>query len=73
MSHGKSPLGWLNPWLYKKGKAAFVDVTEGNTKGCNTTGFTATTGWDAASGFGTPRFTKLLEEAGLGWEHGPWS
>ena len=69
IANGKSPLGFLNPWLYKKGYKAFVDVTEGNTMGCNTTGFSATAGWDAASGFGTPRFGKLLEAVGLssGW------
>ncbi|KAF2118084.1 tripeptidyl peptidase-like protein [Lophiotrema nucula] len=62
---GKPTLGFLNPWLYKKGYKAFIDVTEGSTLGCNTTGFQATKGWDAASGFGTPRFSKLLKAVGL--------
>lgn len=70
---GKAPLGFLNPWLYKKGYQAFVDVTSGSALGCNTTGFEATLGWDAASGFGTPRFEKLLQVVGLGagsdWPH----
>lgn len=67
---GKPTLGFLNPWLYKKGYKAFVDVTEGSTLGCNTTGFQATKGWDAASGFGTPRFSKLLKAVGLNSSYG---
>lgn len=62
---GKPTLGFLNPWLYKKGHAAFVDVTQGSALGCNTTGFPAREGWDAVSGFGTPRFSKLLKAVGL--------
>ncbi|CAD6453135.1 2aceba83-2327-4523-8826-632c26887149 [Sclerotinia trifoliorum] len=56
---GKPTLGWLNPWLYKKGYKAFTDITSGSSSGCGTDGFPATTGWDAASGFGTPVFPKL--------------
>lgn len=51
---GKSPLGFLNPWLYKKGYKAFKDVASGSAVGCNTTGFPAQKGWDAVTGFGTP-------------------
>lgn len=51
---GKSPLGFLNPWLYKEGYKAFKDVTSGSAVGCNTTGFPATKGWDSVTGFGTP-------------------
>lgn len=54
LAAGKPVLGWLNPWLYKKGKAAFADVTQGSSLGCNTTGFPAVEGWDAVTGFGTP-------------------
>lgn len=66
LSNGKSPLGFLNPLLYKlAAKGVFNDVTQGNntctedgcTPGC--TGFTATAGWDAATGFGTPNFPAL--------------
>lgn len=63
---GKPVLGFLNPWLYKKGKEAFVDVTSGSAIGCNTTGFVAGEGWDPVTGFGTPRFDKLLKAVGLG-------
>ena len=54
IADGKPPLGFLNPWLYRRGWKAFTDVTVGNSSGCNTTGFPADVGWDAASGFGTP-------------------
>ena len=30
---GKKPMGWLNPFLYKTGEAAFHDVTTGKTSG----------------------------------------
>ena len=54
LSRGRPVMGFLNPWLYKKGKEAFVDVTSGSALGCNTTGFQAVKGWDAVTGFGTP-------------------
>lgn len=62
---GKPPLGFLNPWLYSTGYTAFTDVTVGSSAGCDTAGFPATTGWDAVTGFGTPRFSKLLSTLGL--------
>ncbi|KAL8740490.1 MAG: hypothetical protein Q9190_006815, partial [Brigantiaea leucoxantha] len=58
LAEGKSPLGFLNPWLYKKGYKAFTDITSGNSMGCGTDGFPAQTGWDAVTGFGTPFFPK---------------
>lgn len=52
---GKPVLGWLNPWVYKRGgHRGFVDITSGSSSGCNTTGFPAAPGWDAVTGFGTP-------------------
>jgi len=56
---GKSPLGFLNPWLYSEGYKAFTDITSGTATGCNTAGFAAKEGWDAVTGFGTPNFPKL--------------
>jgi tripeptidyl-peptidase I len=53
-AEGKPPMGFLNPWLYSKGYRAFTDVVVGSNRGCNTTGFPAREGWDAATGFGTP-------------------
>ncbi|KAI0016894.1 Pro-kumamolisin [Xylariomycetidae sp. FL0641] len=64
LAEGKPPLGFLNPWLYAGGGlGAFRDVTEGSTKGCNTSGFPALDGWDAASGFGTPWFPDFKAQA----------
>lgn len=62
---GKKPLGFLNPWLYKKGYKAFTDVVSGSSAGCNTSGFPAQKGWDAVTGFGTPRFRDILKEVGV--------
>lgn len=61
VSQGKATLGFINPRLYTDSavRAAFNDVTEGHNGGCGTDGFTATEGWDGASGLGTPNFTKL--------------
>jgi tripeptidyl-peptidase I len=55
IAEGKPPLGFMNPWLYSGGGSqGFKDIEEGSTKGCNTSGFPAMKGWDAASGFGSP-------------------
>lgn len=54
LAEGRPPLGFLNPWLYKEGWRPFTDVTVGSTKGCNTDGWEAGPGWDAASSFGSP-------------------
>lgn len=54
LADGRPPLGFLNPWIYSTGYMGFNDVTWGSNLGCNTTGFPATKGWDAATGFGSP-------------------
>ena len=41
---GQSPPGWLNPWLYGRGRAAFSDVTSGFNHGCNGPAFYAVKG-----------------------------
>ncbi|EXJ67921.1 uncharacterized protein A1O5_09268 [Cladophialophora psammophila CBS 110553] len=77
MSKGHKPLGFLNPWLYGKGYKALTDITQGSSRGCESTtasgldapevpgaGWKATVGWDAATGLGTPNFTKLLNLVG---------
>lgn len=46
---GKAPMGFLNPWLYSKGKSGFTDITSGNNSiECNgkSGGFPAVEGWD---------------------------
>ncbi|KAJ6616312.1 family S53 protease-like protein [Mycena sp. CBHHK59/15] len=63
---GKSPLGFLNPFLYSAtGRAALNDITTGNNPGCNTDGFSATAGWDPVTGLGTPDYAKLKTAVGL--------
>jgi tripeptidyl-peptidase-1 len=63
---GKSPLGFLNPWLYKTGSSAFTDILSGSSAGCGGNGFPAAKGWDAVTGFGTPVCSqKLLEKLSI--------
>ncbi|KAH8985670.1 subtilisin-like protein [Lactarius akahatsu] len=59
---GQDPLGFLNPWLYGRGRAALNDITEGSNPGCGTDGFSAIVGWDPVTGLGTPSFRKMLEQ-----------
>ncbi|KAI0822997.1 subtilisin-like protein [Trametes gibbosa] len=66
LNAGKSPLGFLNPFLYSQGAAALNDITSGSNPGCGTQGFPAATGWDAVTGLGTPDFVKLSGVAGTG-------
>ncbi|ROW06672.1 hypothetical protein VPNG_06738 [Cytospora leucostoma] len=69
LASGKSTLGFLNPWLYKRGYKAFEDITVGNARGCaesgDDSGLPSKAGWDAATGFGTPRFKSILENLGV--------
>ena len=61
-----STVGFLNPALYNIGtnanySACFYDITTGNDTGTNTAGlFNAVTGYDLASGWGTPNGTNLI-------------
>ncbi|KAF4556190.1 Tripeptidyl-peptidase sed2-like protein 3 [Elsinoe fawcettii] len=63
LAEGKSPLGFINPWLYSTAYKTFTDVTIGSSFGCNTNGFPAQAGWDAVTGFGTPNFKQLVKAA----------
>ncbi|KAK1929854.1 Tripeptidyl-peptidase 1 [Phytophthora citrophthora] len=65
------PLGFLNPLLYRLYDVCphvFADITHGDiscgSRGmkCCKKGHTTTTGWDAASGLGTLRFSTLLTD-----------
>ncbi|KAK1909189.1 hypothetical protein P3342_011267 [Pyrenophora teres f. teres] len=62
-SPGKPTLGFLNPWLYKKGYKGLTDITKGSSHGCNVEGFPVTKGWDPITGFGTPDFPELVKLA----------
>ena len=61
---GKKTLGFLNPLLYQKLQGqGFFDIIKGTNRGedlfCR--GFSATKGWDAASGWGSPNFGILKD------------
>jgi len=61
LARGEKPMGFLNPWIYGVAGPAgvFNDVTTGTNNAGTGNGFTATTGWDPATGFGTPNFVAL--------------
>ncbi|PNY26630.1 Uncharacterized protein TCAP_03439 [Tolypocladium capitatum] len=61
VSQGRSPLGFLNPFLYGKGSAGLNDITQGSNPGCGTDGFSAATGWDPVTGLGTPNLSALQQ------------
>ncbi len=51
------PVGYLNPFLYKKGGSdIFHDITDGNNNG-----YPTGPGWDAATGWGSIRGDKFLQ------------
>ncbi|KAI9454384.1 subtilisin-like protein [Lactarius psammicola] len=60
LSDGKPPLGFLNPWLYSRGRVGLNDIKSGENPGCGTNGFPAIAGWDPVTGFGTPDFEHLM-------------
>lgn len=61
---GKKGLGFLNPWLYGTASTGFTDIKSGKITGCSGkisgAGFSAVSGWDPATGWGTPNYEKLL-------------
>ena len=72
LAAGKPALGFLNPWIYQTaaqsiadGTPAFNDVTTGQNNAGDGQGFEATTGWDPATGHGTPNVPVLMTYLGL--------
>jgi len=65
-ANGKSAVGFLNPALYAIGtgtiySACFHDVTSGNNEWSNSpSAYTATTGYDLCTGWGSPTGTNLI-------------
>ncbi|TVY83605.1 Tripeptidyl-peptidase sed1 [Lachnellula suecica] len=57
---GKSTIGFVNPTLYAN-PSVLHDITTGTNAGCNTNGFSASTGWDPVSGLGTPNYPAMLK------------
>jgi len=57
LNANKSPLGFLNPWIYQtlaSHPEAFLDITTGLNNGGAGQGFAASNGWDPCSGVGRP-------------------
>ncbi|KAJ7198545.1 peptidase S8/S53 domain-containing protein, partial [Mycena pura] len=44
LKHGRTTLGFLNPFLYGTGRKGLIDITDGNVVGCEQPGFNATKG-----------------------------
>jgi subtilase family serine protease len=64
-AHSKGPLGFANTLLYTavNHAADFHDITVGNNQLVGTpVGFSATAGWDDATGWGTPNVTNLISD-----------
>jgi subtilase family serine protease len=63
-----SDLGYINPYLYQiandpgKYAADFFDVTVGNNQTTSIPGYSASMGWDAVTGLGTPNAANLLPD-----------
>jgi subtilase family serine protease len=61
-------LGYINPGLYKIGSdparyaADFFDITSGNNTTSSILGHSATQGWDAVTGLGTPNAANLAHD-----------
>ena len=63
---GKSPMGFLNPFIYQN-QDAFTDIVKGSNPNSHNDvpiyGFNATIGYDPLTGVGTPKFDALLVAA----------
>lgn len=63
-SQGKEPIGFVNPLLYALAKQhkPFTDITEGNNRfHSQYPGYDAREGYDACTGWGSPRAKSLIE------------
>jgi kumamolisin len=53
--------GFIQPKIYAEPDKSFRDITVGNNAGPGPVGYSATTGWDACTGLGTPVVTELIK------------
>jgi len=60
LAAGKPALGFLNPLIYANPQC-FQDINDGSQNNCvaGTQGFAALTGWDPATGNGSPNYACL--------------
>ncbi|GES57512.1 tripeptidyl peptidase SED3 [Aspergillus terreus] len=70
LKHDKPRLGFLNPWLYSLMGDGFTDIVDGGSSGCADprgqipyASWNATTGWDPATGLGSPDYDSLVKLA----------
>ena len=68
MMIGKGSVGWVNPAIYANGSSFVNDVTSGHIRCpggggilCCKQGYTATHGWDPASGLGSVNYGRMQE------------
>ncbi|KAI9927705.1 polynucleotide 3'-phosphatase [Aspergillus wentii] len=76
LAQNQPRMGFLNPWLYSINQTGFADIVDGGSTGCTGksesggrasfvpyASWNATTGWDPATGLGTPFFNTLVKVA----------
>ncbi|KIJ94564.1 hypothetical protein K443DRAFT_12001 [Laccaria amethystina LaAM-08-1] len=60
-------IGYVNPALYALGSSVFNDIngsegpTNNEVQGCGAPGYSAKSGWDACTGWGSPKGSALLD------------
>lgn len=70
INQADGPQGFIAPKLYNLATnpsnyaGAFHDIVAGNNSFFGITGYSATSGWDAASGLGTPNVSGLISKLG---------
>ncbi|VDB96160.1 unnamed protein product [Peniophora sp. CBMAI 1063] len=64
LAAGKPTLGFIQPLLYEN-PHALTDIKYGNNPGCDTDGFSASSGWDPVTGLGVPDFDSMMKAIGF--------
>jgi len=57
---GKSPIGFINPAVYKHPEMLH-DIVTGWNPACGSDGFNCTVGWDPVTGHGTPNYPAMRD------------
>jgi len=62
LNQGKTTIGFINQVIYQNNGQGFNDITSGSNPQCPSSyGFTATPGWDAVTGWGSPNTQALIQ------------